>query len=141
MIEVEKVKCVMIVDENLPRGIIANTTAALGISLASVRKGLIGKQLKDKDGRIHEGITNIPIPILALDITDIKILHDQIQENRDEDIQLIGFNNVAQKIHHYNDYESKLSETKKEDIDYLGICLYGPKNKINKLTGSIKMLR
>ncbi len=134
-------KCVMIVDENLSRGIIANTTAALGISLASVRKGLIGRQLKDKDGRTHEGITNIPIPILAPDTTDIKILYDQIQENCDEEIQLIGFNNVAQSIHHYSEYESMLLETKKEDIDYLGICLYGPKNKINKLTGSIKMLR
>ena len=131
----------MIVDENQPRGIIANTTAALGISLASVRKGLIGKQLKDKDERTHAGITNIPIPILALEAVDIKALHDRIQENGDEDIQLIGFNNVAQSIHHYSEYESMLLETKKEDIDYLGICLYGPKNKINKLTGSIKMLR
>ena len=33
-------KCVMIVNENLPRGIIANTTAALGISIASLQDGM-----------------------------------------------------------------------------------------------------
>ncbi|SHJ82699.1 Protein of unknown function [Dethiosulfatibacter aminovorans DSM 17477] len=134
-------KCIMIVDENLPRGIIANTTAALGISLASIKEGLVGKQLKDKDRRIHEGITNTPIPILALDNKAIKKLYDQIQENGDDQVQLIGFNNVAQKSQHYEDYESKLLKTPKDDIEYLGMCLYGPKKKINKLTGSIKMLK
>lgn len=38
-------KCVMIVNENLPRGIIANTTAALGISIASLQDGMTGKNL------------------------------------------------------------------------------------------------
>ena len=53
-------KCVMIVNENLPRGIIANTTAALGISIASLQDGMTGKKLMDRNGRIHESITNVP---------------------------------------------------------------------------------
>ncbi len=60
-------KCIMIVDSSLPSGIIANTTAALGISLASSVDGLTGSDLKDSEGRKHEGITNIPIPVLTLE--------------------------------------------------------------------------
>ncbi|GAA0182676.1 hypothetical protein SH2C18_50120 [Clostridium sediminicola] len=37
----------------MPIGIIANTAAALGISIASHIDGLAGKKLKDMDGRVH----------------------------------------------------------------------------------------
>lgn len=134
-------KCVMIVDGSLPLGIIANTTAALGISLASETKNLIGKKVADKDDRIHEGITNIPIPILTLSKEEIKEKYDILLENKDPEIQVIGFSEVAQKSLSYDDYEIKLSAMNRHQINYLGLCLYGPKNKINKLTGNLKMLR
>ncbi|CCQ93202.1 conserved hypothetical protein [[Clostridium] ultunense Esp] len=134
-------KCVMIVDENLPRGIIANTTAVLGISLASEIEGLVGKKILDKDDRIHEGITNVPIPILTLSKEEIKIRYDDLLEEKDSEIKVIAFNDVAQKSLNYNDYELKLSSTNKEQINYLGLCLYGPRKKINKLTGNLRMLR
>jgi len=134
-------KCVMIVNEDLPRGIIANTTAALGISIASLQDGMIGKRLMDGNGRIHESVTNVPIPILALPVNDIKTLYDNLLDLNDEGLKVIGFNDVAQKSHHYDEYEAMLSQTSKDNINYLGMCIYGPKKKINKLTGSIKMLR
>ncbi|MBB6214503.1 hypothetical protein HNQ80_000583 [Anaerosolibacter carboniphilus] len=134
-------KCIMIVDENLPTGIIANTTAALGISLASAVNGLIGKKLLDKDGRTHQGITNIPIPILTLSKEEIKVRYDELLEKQDEDIHVIGFSEIAQKSLNYDDYGVKLLGVSKSEINYLGLCLYGPKKKINKLTGNLKMLR
>lgn len=39
----EERKCVMIVDESLPLGIIANTTAILGNTLGSHYPGAVGK--------------------------------------------------------------------------------------------------
>ena len=131
----------MIVNENLPRGIIANTTAALGISIASLQDVMTGKKLVDRNGRIHESITNVPIPILALPVNDVKVLYDNLLELNDEDLKVIGFNDVAQNSHHYEEYEARLLQTAKDNINYLGICIYGPKKKINKLAGSMKMLR
>ncbi|AKL97314.1 hypothetical protein CACET_c38860 [Clostridium aceticum] len=134
-------KCVMIIDGSLPAGIIANTTAALGISLASETRDLIGNKVVDRDGRVHEGITNIPIPILTLSKEEIREKYDALLENDDPEIKVIGFNEVAQKSLSYDDYEIKLHSTEKQQINYLGLCLYGPKKKINKITGSLKMLR
>ena len=131
----------MIVNENLPRGIIANTTAALGISIASLQDGMTVKKLMDRNGRIHERITNVPIPILALPVNDVKVLYDNLLELNDEDLKVIGFNDVAQNSHHYEEYEALLLQTAKDNINYLGICIYGQKKKINRLTGSMKMLR
>ncbi|HNU79498.1 MAG TPA: DUF2000 domain-containing protein [Bacillota bacterium] len=134
-------KCVMIIDENLPAGIIANATAALGISLASAVDGLIGKKLYDKDERLHQGITNIPIPILTLSKRELRIRYDDLLEKNDPEILVIGFSEIAQKSLNYDDYGIKLAAARKDEIEYLGICIYGPKKKINKLTGNLKMLR
>ena len=117
-------KCVMIVNENLPRGIIANTTAALGISIASLQDGMTGKKLMDRNGRIHERITNVPIPILALPVNDVKVLYDNLLELNDKDLKVIGFNDVAQNSHHYEEYEARLLQTAKDNINYLGICIW-----------------
>jgi len=134
-------KCTMIIDKDLPIGIIANTAAVLGISLASEIEGLTGKKLIDMDGREHEGITNIPIPILALSKEELKEKYDEILEKNNEDLKVIGFSDVAQKSLSYDDYEVKLTSTSKEQVNYLGLCIYGPKKKVNKLTGNLKMLR
>lgn len=134
-------KCVMIIDSNLEIGVQVNTAAALGISLASNIKGLAGKKLIDKDGIVHEGVTNTPIPILTLSNEEIKEKYNELLQMNSDEIRVIGFNEVAQKSLDYDDYEMKLAETTNNNINYLGICIYGPKKKINKLTGNIKMLR
>lgn len=134
-------KCVMIIDKDLPVGVAANTAAVLGVSLAGKIEGLIGSKLVDMNGRAHEGITNIPIPILALSKEDLREKHDEILEKGDREIVLIGFNDVAQKSLDYKDYEEKLAFKAREQIGFLGVCIYGPKNKVNKMTGNLKMLR
>ena len=134
-------KCVMIIDRELPSGIAANTAAALGISLSGRIEGLVGGRLTDMDGRVHEGVTNIAIPILASSKEELHQIHDKIMEKSDSEIFLIGFSEVAQKSLNYKDYEEKLAYRAKEQIDYLGICIYGPKSKVNKLSGSLKVLR
>ncbi len=134
-------KCVMIIDRELPAGIAANTAAALGVSLSGRIEGLVGDKLTDMNRRIHEGVTNIAIPVLASSKEELRQIHDEIMEKADPEIFLIGFNEVAQKSLNYKDYEEKLAYRSKEQIDYLGICIYGPRSKINKLSGSLKMLR
>jgi len=134
-------KCVMIIDLELPIGIQMNTAAALGISLASEVEGLTGKKLSDLDGNIYSGITNIPIPILALKSDEIKAKYDVLLEKQNPELKVFAFVDVAQRSLSYEDYEMKLARTKYDKIGFLGLCIYGPKKMVNKLTGSIKMMR
>ena len=131
----------MIVDSGLPSGIAANTTAALGISLASSTEGLTGCRLTDREGRKHEGITNIPIPVLSMEKNELREKYDSLLESGDVDLKIIGFSDVAQKSRDYNDYGLTLQEKSKDEINYLGICIYGPRKKVNRITGSLRMLR
>jgi hypothetical protein len=48
-------KCVMIIDPSLPVGIMANTAASLGISLAGTVQGLVGPDVVDADLHSYRG--------------------------------------------------------------------------------------
>ena len=57
-------KCVIVADEELPVGILANTAAILGMTLGKCLPDCVGEDIPDGSGLMHKGITNIPIPIL-----------------------------------------------------------------------------
>lgn len=41
----------------------------------------------------------------------------------------------------YDDYRDKIVSFTKDDFQYLGIAVYGNKKHVNKLTGSLPLLR
>jgi len=57
-------KCVMIIDEQLPLGLIANTAAILGITLGKTMPEVVGTDVIDGTGHEHLGIIEFPVPIL-----------------------------------------------------------------------------
>lgn len=59
-------KCVMIIDENLPLGIIANTAAIMGITLGREMPEVVGQNVTDQSGNEHLGIITFPVPVLKV---------------------------------------------------------------------------
>jgi Protein of unknown function (DUF2000). len=134
-------KLVMIINQEIPLGLIANTAAVLGLSLGDRVKGLTGPDVQDKDGGVHAGITQVNIPVLGLNGEQLKSLYDSLFSVQYEDITVIDFNTVAQRSKCYADYTRELAACSQEGLNYLGVCLYGPEPKINKLTGNLRLLR
>ncbi len=60
----DNLKCVMVIDNRLPAGLIANTAAILGISLGRNMPQVVGADVHDQDGGLHPGIIEFPVPIL-----------------------------------------------------------------------------
>lgn len=133
-------KIVMIINKEIGIGLVANTAAVLGISLSKLyQEQIVGGDIQDASGNVHLGITAQTIPILGASREQIKMLRDAVFTS--SEITVIDFSEVAQKCLDYDDYEKSLSCIPASDIYYLGICLYGPKKKVNKLTGSLGLLR
>ncbi|MDD9173601.1 MULTISPECIES: DUF2000 domain-containing protein [Aliivibrio] len=130
-------KCVLVIDKTLPQGLIANTAAVLTLSLGKLHPELIGADNINNDGEVHSGITSIPIPILASSPESIKSIRNSLKE----ETTLVDFSNVAQSTKNYQDYSEKLASTKAEDIEYLGIAVYGTKKIVNKYTGNLGLIR
>lgn len=137
----EERKCVMVVDENLPLGIIANTTAILGNTLGSHYPNAVGKDVLDKNENEHLGIIEIPIPILKGNKEFLNNLRNTLYNEEYKDMIVADFSDVAQSCKTYDEYIDKISKIESNNINYFGIAIYGTKKQVNKLTGSIGLLR
>lgn len=60
----QNLKCVMVIDESLPTGVISNTAAVMGITLGKLMPEAVGSDVTDRTGIQHPGIIEFPVPIL-----------------------------------------------------------------------------
>lgn len=134
-------KCVLVIDSELPVGLIANTAAILGMTMGYKHNCIIGEDIMDASNQCHVGITNIPIPILKGTIEKIKKLLEEIRTNYADELTIIDFSETAQSCTDYNDYISKVKNLSSNEFEYLGIGIYGPKKILNRLTGNMPLLR
>lgn len=134
-------KCVMIIDEALPLGIVSNTAAVLGMTLGKHFPDIVGTDVTDKSGIVHIGITEIPIPILKGSTELIREIRQRLCDKEFEDVTSVDFSDMAQSCKTYDEFVKKIAETEEIDLRYLGIGIFGVKKKINKLTGNIPLLK
>lgn len=134
-------KCVMIIDEKLPLGVIANTAAILGITFGKYFPEAVGANVTDKSGGVHLGIIEFPVPILKGSPELIKEVRQKLSTKGFEDVAAVDFSETAQGCKTYDEFTEKIAETEEENLLYLGIGLFGGKKNINKLTGNLPLLR
>ena len=134
-------KCVMVIDQALPLGLIANTAAMLGISIGKLHSEMIGADVADATGYVHAGISTYPISMLKGDEQLLRELRLKLFEPEFSGLTAVDFSDVAQKINVYADFVQKSSETPESEHHYYGIALFGDKKKVNRLTGMLPLLR
>lgn len=132
-------KCVIVVDENLPIGIIANTAAILGITLGARLPEVVGANVSDGQEREHMGIIEFPVPILKACSETLGRLRLSLYDKEYSDLTTADFTDIAQSCGTYDEFIDKISSA--EDLRYFGIALCGSKKKVNRLTGSLPLLR
>jgi hypothetical protein len=137
----DRIKCVIVADENLPTGLIANTAAILGISLGKQAPHCVGVDVEDGSGKLHPGIITVPVPILKGDAVKLRELRDKLFSDDFSDLVVVDFSDVAQSCMIYEEYTEKANNTIEEEFTYRGIAIYGDKKKVNKLTGNLPLLR
>ena len=138
---VENEKCVIVVDENLPLGIIANTAAILGITMGMKMPDVVGNDVLDLEGNAHMGIIQFPVPILKGNTDILKKLITRLFEPQFSELTVVDFSDLAQGCKTYNEFIGKIANTSESRLNYIGIAVCGNKKQINKLTGSMPLLR
>ena len=139
--DADSTKCVMIIDERLPVGVIANTAAILGISLGKIFPEAVGTDVTDKSGNAHLGIIEFPVPVLKGSPELIREIRQRLYTKEFEDVTAVDFSETAQGCRTYDEFVKKIADTEEEKLLYLGIGIFGGKKKINKLTGSLPLLK
>lgn len=131
-------KCVILLSPSLPIGIAANVAAVLSVTLGKLRPDAVGGDLRDQEGGLHRGIICFPIPVLSADGERLRALRRQAEEAR---LTAVDFTDLAQGCRTYEEYTEKLSRTPEAALRYLGVALCGERKQIDRLTGSLPLLR
>ncbi|MDO4169919.1 MAG: DUF2000 domain-containing protein [Lachnospiraceae bacterium] len=134
-------KCVMIIDENLPLGIIANTAAIMGITLGKEIPKVVGTNTIDQSGNEHLGIIRFPVPILKSSADKMKEIRQKLFQSEFQDLTVVDFSDLAQSCKTYDEFIEKMGNVSESTLQYFGLAICGPKKKVNKLTGSMPLLR
>lgn len=132
-------KCVIVIDEMLPIGLIANTAAILGITLGAKLPEVVGADVRDNGGHEHMGIIEFPVPILKASSDMISKMRLTLYTDEFSDLTAADFSDIAQGCKSYDEYIDKISAA--EVIRYFGIAVCGDKKKINRLTGNLPLMR
>lgn len=139
--DIQNEKCVMIVDETLPLGLIANTAAIMGITLGKQMPEVVGLDVTDQSGNQHLGIIEFPVPILKGSPGTIKEIREKLYQPEYQELTVVDFSDLAQGCKTYDEFIEKMAQVPEGVLQYFGVAICGAKKLVNKLTGSMPLLR
>lgn len=133
-------KSVIIIDETLPLGVIANTAAVIAASFGKLYPEMIGEDLTDYQGHVHEGITTMPLPILKSTPERLKQMREQLREHEPA-LLVVDLLSATRSTRSYEEYAAVFAQGPDEAIHYQGLGIIGDKKLVTKLTGNLGLLR
>lgn len=132
-------KCAIVVSGELPTGLAVNAASVLSLTMGHRVEGLVGVDVKDADGLTHPGIIYTPLPILVAPRERVGAIVQAAAAQ--ERMFFASFSSLAQACRTYEEYIDKIAATPTADLASVGVGLYGPRKQVNKLVGSLPLLR
>lgn len=129
----------IILAPELKPGQMANRSAVLATGLAARHPEIVGPALTTADGHRLEGITKVPMAVLAArDLADVQRL--TLKANQ-LGCSLMVYLSRAQGLRSYEAYQASIARGRFEELDVDAVILYGPKKRVNKVTGNLSLMR
>ncbi|MFB4272895.1 DUF664 domain-containing protein [Nonomuraea sp. GTA35] len=125
-------RLVVVIRADLPHAWAVNAAAVLGLSLGVRLPGPPPEDAKDASGGLHAGLDPHPVPVLSGTPDQLRELYQRATGR--EDLVTVGFDEVARRAREYDDYLIALAATPGEEIEYVAIGLFGPRNRVTALT-------
>lgn len=105
--DLQNEKCVMVIDEHLPLGMIANTAAIMGITSGKKMPEVVGADVTDQSGNEHLGIIEFPVPLLRGSPEIIKEIREKLYQPDCQDLTVVDFSDLAQGCNTYDELIGK----------------------------------
>jgi hypothetical protein len=131
-------KIVVVLREGLEPALAANAGVVLGLALGGRMENSLAADGKDAGGGLHAGLNPHPVPTLVASAEQLRALKAGADER---DLTVVGFNEVARRSRDYVEYLDALAVTEPQDVEYVGVAVFGARNAVNKLTGKLALMR
>jgi hypothetical protein len=132
-------KTAIVVSHELPLGLAVNAASVLSVTLGVRIAKLVGDDVTDAGGRVYPGIVTVPLPVLQADPPTIARIVDVALH--EEELFAVPFSSLAQSCRTYDEYVHRMSESATSDLSIVALALVGPKKHVNRLVGSLPLLR
>ncbi len=132
-------KIVFVCEKALAAGQVANRAAVLATGLTAKAPEIVGPDIQTENKVPIPGITKIPITMLTTNGT--VTLAELYQKAYNANCKTLIYLSRAQGQRSYKEYSDSIQCQSNQFDDIDAILLYGPKKQINKLTGSLPLLR
>ncbi len=130
-------KCVIVIKEDMPSGLMCNAVACITSGLFQNEIGVIGGSIQGDDFELIP-ITKIPILITKQGKNSFTELLKRAQRNK---LRYMLFTREAQSTTSYEEYHQRASGKKLEELEPVGIGVIGPKSLVNSFAGDLPLLR
>src|SRR5690349_19883206 len=129
-------RTVAVIDRSLSKGLAANVTAVLAITLGVHRPGLIGPDFEDADGRTHLGLFPTGLPILGADAGELPALREAARERG---LLVVDMPAPGHRTTDYEEFRAAVAAD--STLAYLGILVSGAPKPVRAVTGQLGLLR
>ncbi len=130
-------KAAIIINPEMPVGLLANAVACITSGLFLNGEDLVGGEIAGQD------VVFIPItkiPILILKPGKISLI-DLCRQAQSLELKYMAFTHEAQTTTNYEEYTKRVKDARLNEVSLVGLGIVGPQEKINSLTGNLPMLR
>lgn len=130
-------KSAIIINPDLPIGLLANSVACIASGLFTDGEDLVGDKIAGKDITFIP-ITKIPILILKPGKNTLVELCLKAQKLS---LKYMAFTREAQSTTNYEEYTKRVLEKEINSVTLVGLGVVGEEKAVNSLVGNLAMLR
>lgn len=134
-----RLRWVIVVDAALSPGIAVNAVACVAAHVGRAVSGLLGPDGTDASGGGHPGLPWAGCAVLAASADELTAIRRKAVAAGDVDVCDTPASAQTNRV--YAEYLAELSGTQDDALQLRALSLFGPKNRISKLTGKLELLQ
>jgi len=134
-----RLRWVIVVDAALAPGTAVNAVACVAAHVGRAVGGLLGPDGTDASGAGHPGLPWAGCTVLAASADELLAI--RLKAVAAGDVDVCDTPASAQTNRVYAEYLAELSRTQDDALQLRALSLFGPKNRISKLTGKLELLQ
>lgn len=134
-----RLRWVIVVDTTLSPGTAANAVACVAAHVGRVVGALLGPDGTDTDGGLHPGLPWAGCTLLTTSADGLAEIRRKAVAAGDVDVCDTPASAQTNRV--YAAYLDELSRTPDHALQLRALSLFGPKNRISKLTGKLEPLQ
>lgn len=133
-----RLKWVVVVDEALPVGRAANAAVCVAAATATQVSGLLGPAATDTAGSTHPGLPWAGCSVLAAPAEQLGAIRAKAAASAG--VHVADMPTPAQTNRVYQDYLDEVEDENEHPLTYLAVSIVGPRNRVDKLAGKLRLL-